>query len=77
MYFDGALNINSAGAGILFIMPTKDRLGYVLQFHFRASNNAAEYEVCLHGLRIAVKFGVKRLMVYGDSTLVMNQLNED
>ena len=30
MYFDGALNINGAGAGILFIMPTKDKLRYVL-----------------------------------------------
>ena len=26
MYFDGALNINSAGASILFITPTKDKL---------------------------------------------------
>ena len=30
MYFDGALNINSAGAGILFITSTKDKLRYVL-----------------------------------------------
>ena len=30
MDFDGSLNINSAGAGILFITPTKDKLRYVL-----------------------------------------------
>ena len=30
MYFDGALNISGAGAGILFITPTKDKLRYVL-----------------------------------------------
>ena len=30
MYFDGALNINGASAGILFIMPTKDKLRHVL-----------------------------------------------
>ncbi|XP_066373616.1 uncharacterized protein [Miscanthus floridulus] len=77
MYFDGALNINGAGAGILFITPTKDKLQYVLRIHFSASNNAAEYEACLHGLRIAVELGVKRLMVYGDSALVINQLNKD
>ncbi|XP_066311024.1 uncharacterized protein [Miscanthus floridulus] len=77
MYFDGALNINSAGAGILFIMPTKDKLRYVLWINFSASNNAAEYEACLHRLRIALELGVKRLMVYGDSTLVINQLNKD
>ena len=77
MYFDGALNINGAGVGILFITPTKDKLRYVLRIHFPASNNAAEYEACLHGLRIAVELGVKCLMVYGDSTLVINQLNKD
>ena len=30
MYLDGALNINGASAGILFITPTKDKLRYVL-----------------------------------------------
>ena len=30
MYIDGALNINGAGVGILFITPTKDKLRYVL-----------------------------------------------
>ena len=77
MYFNGALNINGASAGILFITLTKDKLRYVLRIHFLVSNNAAEYEVCLHGLRIAVELDVKRLMVYGDSTLVINQLNKD
>ena len=77
MYFDGTLNINGAGAGILFIMPTKDRLWYVLRIHFPASNNTAEYESCFHGLRIAIKLGVKCLIVYGDSALVINQINKD
>ena len=45
--------------------------------HFPTSNNAAEYEACLHRLRIAVELGVKCLMVYGDSALVINQLNKD
>ena len=77
MYFDGALNINGASAGILFITPTKDKLQYVLRIHFPASNNAAEYEACLHGLCIDVELSVKRIMVHGDSALVINQLNKD
>ena len=72
MYFDGALNINGASVGILFITSTKDRLRYVLWIHFPASKNAAEYEACLHGLRIAIELGVKCLMVYDDSALVIN-----
>ena len=77
MYFDGALNINGAGAGILFITSTKDKLRYVLQIYFLASNNTAEYEACRHGLHIAIELGIKCIMVYGDSALVINQLNKD
>ena len=71
MYFDGALNINGASAGILFITPTKEKLRYVLRIHFAPSNNTVEYETCLYRLRIAVELGIKRLMVYGDSVLVI------
>jgi ribonuclease HI len=41
-------------------------------FYFPAFNNAAEYEACLHGMRIAIELAVKRLHVYGDSALVIN-----
>jgi len=77
MFFDRSLNINGAGAGILFVMPNKDKLRYVLRILFPASNNVAEYEACLHGIRLAVELGVKRLYVHGDSALVINQLNKE
>jgi ribonuclease HI len=77
MYFDGSLNIDGAGVGVLFISPNKDELRYVLRLHLPTSNNVVEYEACLHGMRIAVELGVKRLFVYGDSALVINQLNKD
>ena len=72
MYFDGSLNLDGAWAGIFFISPSGDHLRYVLRIHFPASNNVAEYEACLHGLRIAIELGVKYLLVYVDSTLVIN-----
>jgi ribonuclease HI len=77
MYFDGSLKIDGAGASVLFISPNKDKLRYVPRLHFPASNNTAEYEAYLHGIRIAVELGVKCLHVYGDSALVINQLNKD
>jgi hypothetical protein len=77
MYFDDSLNIDGASAGMFFISPTKEQLCYVLRIYFPASNNAAEYEACLHGMRIAVELGVKHLHVYGDLALVINQLNKD
>jgi ribonuclease HI len=44
---------------------------------FPASNNEAEYEALTHGLNIAVSLGIKKLMVYGDSLVVVNQVNKD
>ena len=77
MYFDDALNFNGTGAGILFISPRGEQLKYVLQLLFKATNNAAEYEALIHGLRIAASLGIKRLLAYGDSKVVIQQVNKD
>jgi hypothetical protein len=45
--------------------------------HFPASNNVAEYEALLHGLRIATALGIRRLKVLEDSMLVINQANKE
>ena len=65
MYFDGSLKIDGGGAGVLFISPKGEQLKYVFQILFKVSNNEAEYEALLHGLRLAVSLGIKRLLVYG------------
>ena len=44
---------------------------------FSASNNIAEYEALVHGLSIAVSFSIKKLMVYGDSLVIISQINKD
>jgi ribonuclease HI len=72
MYFDGSLNIDGAGVGVLFISPTKEQLCYILRIYFPSSNNAAEYEAYLHGMWIVVELGVKCLHVYGNWNLVIN-----
>ena len=50
---------------------------YVIRLHFPASNNMAEYEALLSGLRIAIELGVKRLNVRDDSQLVIDQLMKE
>jgi ribonuclease HI len=45
--------------------------------HFLASNNAAEYEALLHGLRIAMALNIRQLKILGDSLLVVNQANNE
>jgi ribonuclease HI len=76
MYFDGSLKLEGAGAGVLLISPTGEQLKYILQIFWKVSNNEAEYEALLHGLRLAVSLGIKRLLVYGDFAVVINQVNK-
>lgn len=41
------------------------------------SKNIAEYEALVHELHITVSLDIKRLIVYGDSLVVINQINKD
>jgi ribonuclease HI len=74
MFFDGSLMKTGAGAGLLFVSPLGKHLRYVLRLHFSASNNVAEYEALVNGLRIAIELGVWRLDARGDSQLVIDQV---
>jgi ribonuclease HI len=58
MYFDGSLMKMGAGAGLLLISPLGVHMRYVIRIHFAASNNVAEYEALVNGLRIAIELGV-------------------
>jgi ribonuclease HI len=77
MYFDGSILSTGEGAGIIFISPSGDRLRYAIRLHFPASNNMAEYEALIHGLRIAFDLGTRSLYVRGDSRLVIDQVMID
>src|SRR6185295_5738268 len=77
MYFDGSVMKTGAGAGLLFISPLGEHMRYVIRLHFPASNNMAEYEALLSGLRIAIDLGVKRLDVRCDSQLVIDQVMKE
>jgi ribonuclease HI len=74
MFFDGSLMKTGAGAGLLFISPLGKHLRYVLRLHFPASNNVAEYEALVNGLRIAIELGVRRLDARGDLQLIIDQV---
>jgi ribonuclease HI len=74
MYFDGSLMKSGAGDGLLFISPLGKHVRYVLRLHFLASNNVADYEALVNGLRIAVELGVPRLDARGDLQLVIDQV---
>jgi ribonuclease HI len=74
LYFDRSVMKTGAGAGLLFISPLGEHMRYAVHLHFPVSNNMAEYEALLYGLRIDIETGIKRLDVRGDSQLVIDQV---
>jgi ribonuclease HI len=74
LYLDGSVMKIGAGAGLLFISPLGEHMRYAVRLHFPMSNNMAEYEALLCGLRIAIEIGIKRLDVRGDLQLVIDQV---
>ena len=77
MYLDGSKMLARLGAGVILISPTRDTVWYVLQIMYMDSNNATEYEAIVHGLRLAVSMGIRRLEVRRDSNLTISQINGD
>jgi hypothetical protein len=71
MYFNGSLKLKGSEVEVLFISPKGEQFKYVLQILFKVSNHEAVYEALLHGLRLGISFGIKRLLIYGDSLLVV------
>jgi ribonuclease HI len=75
MYFDGSKRVQGAGAEVVLISPQGDKLNYVLRMSFpQASNNEAEYEALIHGMKMAKACGATRLKIFGDSNLIVQQV---
>jgi ribonuclease HI len=80
MHFNGAFNLPGMGAGAVLTSSSGDKLFYAVQLCFnlehKVSNNIAEDEGLLTGQRVANAFGIKRLIVKGDSQQVVNFSNK-
>nr|GEW60933.1 hypothetical protein [Tanacetum cinerariifolium] len=63
LYTDGASSVKGSGAGLVLISPTKTEYTYALRLNFESTNNQAEYEALLAGLRIAKKIRVRSLSI--------------
>ncbi|XP_066316543.1 uncharacterized protein [Miscanthus floridulus] len=77
MYFDGSLMKKGAGAGLVFVSPLGICMRYMVRIHFPSSNNVAEYEALVNDLCIAIKLGIRRPDVQGDSQLVIDQVMKE
>jgi hypothetical protein len=53
MYFDGSYTLKGVGAGVVLIPPEGDILKYAIQLELLVTNNIAEYNGLVTGLRLA------------------------
>ncbi|PON60684.1 Ribonuclease H [Parasponia andersonii] len=77
LYIDGSSNENRAGAGLMLISPEGHNIHCALRFGFPASNNKAEYEALIAGLKLVQEMRVGMIKVYNDSKLVVCQVIGD
>ncbi|KAL5545437.1 hypothetical protein UlMin_005124 [Ulmus minor] len=77
LYVDGSSTDNYSGAGVILVSPEGVRLSCALCFRFKATNNQAEYEALLAGLRLAKEVSARHLLIYSDSQLIVNQVNSE
>ncbi|XP_074374125.1 uncharacterized protein LOC141714507 [Apium graveolens] len=77
LHVDGAVNNGGAGAGIVLVSLEGHHLMSTIHFKFYATNNDAEYEALINGLKIALEMGKRNLIARSDSELVVNQVNTE
>ncbi|KAI4357265.1 hypothetical protein L6164_001226 [Bauhinia variegata] len=74
MYFDGAVNIHGSGVGAVVISLEGKQFPIAIKLEFECTNNVAEYEACIWGLKVALDLKIKTLDVFGDSALIIYQV---
>ena len=50
---------------------------FVRKLTFECTNNEAEYEACILGLKVTLEHDVRKLHVHGDAMLVISKVNGD
>ncbi|XP_074321469.1 uncharacterized protein LOC141658084 [Silene latifolia] len=64
MFIDGAANMRGTGLGVVLKSPQGDKIEQAISCAFEATNNEAEYETLITGLKVCIDLGVQNLKVY-------------
>jgi hypothetical protein len=71
MFFDGASSSIGAGAGVVFKSPSQETISLSYKLEFEVTNNVAEYEALVLGLRATKEMGIREMAVFGDAELIV------
>ncbi|XP_070045564.1 uncharacterized protein [Nicotiana tomentosiformis] len=74
MFFDEAANFKGVGIRAILVSGTGQHYPVSAKLRFKYTNNIAEYEACIFGLRLVVDMNVQKLLVIGDSDLLVHQV---
>jgi ribonuclease HI len=74
MFFDGASSKEGVGARVVFVSPCQETIPLSYKLEFETTNNVAEYEALVLGLRAAKDMGIEELSVFGDAELIVHQI---
>ena len=74
LYFNGDKYKEGVGAGCLLVDPQGNKTYIACRLEFNCTNNTVEYEALIQGLKKAIDLGIKELIVYGDSEIIVRQV---
>ena len=79
VYFDGASRSNPGPAsyGVTLIDLNGKEIDTDKKFIGNATNNVAEYMGAIAAVNIAIKHGIKKIIILGDSNLVIKQITNE
>ena len=75
MYIDSSSCKEGAGAGVVLISPGGEIISLMYKLEFQTTNNIVQYEALIPGLRAAKDLNIQQLTLFGDSELIIQQVN--
>jgi ribonuclease HI len=76
MFCDGSWGTFGAGAAAVLVAPSKVKTCYAIKLDFNCTNNIAEYEALLLGLRKLKAMGIRRAILKTDSQVISGHVDK-
>jgi ribonuclease HI len=77
IHIDGSSTKNAGGVGVILKSPEGNVIKRAIRLQYATTNNEAEYEALLTGLKLAKALGATELDIRSDSQLIVRQVNGD
>jgi ribonuclease HI len=74
IFFDGASSREGTSAAFFFVSPAQETVSLSYKLEFETTNNVAEYEALVLGLRATKEMGIQEVAVFRDEELIVQQI---